>query len=96
MSIRSVEDRSDVSSAQCTIFDHVIESSKVGIRKPELGFYTLACETAGSRVLTELCFFDDLGINLKTARAMGMATIKVVSADQALGELEGLLGIPLR
>jgi putative hydrolase of the HAD superfamily len=41
-------------------------------------------------------FLDDLGINLKPARAMGMATIKVVSADQALGELEVLLGISLR
>jgi putative hydrolase of the HAD superfamily len=91
---RSVEERSDVSSAM-TIFDHVIESSKVGIRKPEPGFYTLACETAGVSA-DRVVFLDDLGINLKPAREMGMATIKVVSADQALGELEGLLGIPLR
>ena len=91
---RSVEDRSDVSSAM-QIFDHVIESSKVGVRKPELGFYTLACETAGVEA-DRVVFLDDLGINLKTARAMGMATIKVVSADQALGELEEFLGISLR
>ena len=91
---RSVEDRSDVSSAM-QIFDHVIESSKVGVRKPELGFYTLACETAGVEA-DRVVFLDDLGINLKTARAMGMATIKVVSADQALGELEEFLAISLR
>jgi putative hydrolase of the HAD superfamily len=91
---RSVEERSDVSTAM-TIFDHVIESSKVGIRKPEPGFYTLACETAGVAA-DRVVFLDDLGINLKPARAMGMATIKVVSADQALGELEVLLGISLR
>jgi len=91
---RSVEERADVSTAM-TIFDHVIESSKVGIRKPEPGFYTLACETAGVSA-DRVVFLDDLGINLKPARAMGMATIKVVSADQALGELEGLLGISLR
>ena len=91
---RSVEERADVSTAM-TIFDHVIESSKVGIRKPEPGFYTLACETAGVSA-DRVVFLDDLGINLKPARAMGMATIKVVSADQALEELEGLLGISLR
>jgi putative hydrolase of the HAD superfamily len=91
---RSVEERSDVSAAM-TIFDHVIESSKVGIRKPEPGFYTLACTTAGVQP-ERVIFLDDLGINLKPARAMGMSTIKVVSADQALGELEGLLGLSLR
>ena len=91
---RSVEERADVSTAM-TIFDHVIESSKVGIRKPEPGFYTLACDTAGVSA-DRVVFLDDLGINLKPTRAMGMATIKVVSADQALGELEGLLGISLR
>ena len=77
------------------IFDHVIESSKVGIRKPEPGFYSLACETAEVEA-DRVVFLDDLGINLKTARAMGMATIKVVSADQALGELEEFLDISLR
>ena len=91
---RSVAERADVSTAM-TIFDHVIESSKVGIRKPEPGFYTLACDTAGVSA-DRVIFLDDLGINLKPARAMGMATIKVVSTDQALGELEGLLGISLR
>jgi putative hydrolase of the HAD superfamily len=41
-------------------------------------------------------FLDDLGVNLKPAAAMGMTTIKVVSADQALDDLERVLGLPLR
>lgn len=76
-------------------FDHVVESSKVGCRKPEPEFYELACRTAG--VTADRCvFLDDLGINLKPARAMGMATIKVLSAEQAIDDLESILGIPLR
>ena len=41
-------------------------------------------------------FLDDLGINLKPAAAMGMTTIKVTSADQAITDLEHVLGISLR
>ena len=74
-------------------FDHVIESSKVGVRKPERRFYEIACERAG--VAPSACvFLDDLGINLKTARAIGMATIKVTSGAQALGELAAMLAMP--
>lgn len=76
-------------------FHHVVESSKVGCRKPEPAFYTQACELAGV-VADEVVFLDDLGINLKPARAMGMTTIKVLGADQALGELEAVLGLALR
>lgn len=76
-------------------FDHVIESSKVGCRKPEPEFYELACRTAA--VSPEQCvFLDDLGINLKPARAMGMTTIKVLTADQAITDLEAALGIDVR
>lgn len=76
-------------------FDFVVESSKVNVRKPERRFYEIACELAD--VSPEECvFLDDLGINLKTARQMGMVTIKVTSADQALGELAELVGIELR
>lgn len=74
-------------------FDHIIESSKVGVRKPEQRFYEIACERAD--VAPNACvFLDDLGINLKTARAMGMATIKVTSGAQALGELANVLALP--
>lgn len=76
-------------------FDHLVESSKVGIRKPESGFYEIACELAGVSP-AECVFLDDLGINLKPARAMGMTTIKVTGAQQAIEALEGVLGIALR
>ena len=75
-------------------FDHVIESSKVGCRKPEPAFYELACATAGVEPV-ECVFLDDLGINLKPARAMGMCTIKVLDARQAIGDLERVLGVEL-
>jgi putative hydrolase of the HAD superfamily len=74
-------------------FDHVIESSKVGVRKPEQRFYEIACERAGVEP-AHCVFLDDLGINLKTARAMGMTTIKVLSGPQALGELSKILDLP--
>jgi putative hydrolase of the HAD superfamily len=77
-----------------TLFAHVVESSKIGARKPEPRFYQRACELVG--VAPEHCvFLDDLGINLKPARALGMTTIKVGDPAQALAELEALLGHPL-
>ncbi len=76
------------------LFDAVVESSKVGMRKPEEGFYRLACELLEVEP-TECVFLDDLGVNLKPARAMGMATIKVADPDAAIRELEELLGIAL-
>jgi len=76
------------------LFDHVIESSKVGIRKPDPRIYLLACDTLG--VKPEHCvYLDDLGINLKPAAALGMKTIKVLSAEQALPELEAAVGFPV-
>jgi putative hydrolase of the HAD superfamily len=76
------------------MFDVVIESSKVGFRKPEPRIYELACDAMAVDP-TEAVFLDDLGINLKPAKAMGMATIKVVSAAQALAELAEILGMSL-
>jgi putative hydrolase of the HAD superfamily len=76
------------------LFDHVIESSKVGARKPEPRFYELALRRL--RIEPEhAVYLDDLGVNLKPARAMGMTTIKVVDAPQALRELEAVLELPL-
>ena len=77
------------------LFDVVIESSKLGIRKPEPRFYELACEALEVDP-SDCVFLDDLGINLKPARAMGMTTIKVDTPAQALGELEVVLGLELR
>ena len=72
-------------------FDVIVESSKVGVRKPERRFYEIACELLG--VGAEECvFLDDLGINLKPAAAMGMTTIKVTSAEQAIADLTAALG----
>jgi putative hydrolase of the HAD superfamily len=69
------------------LFDHVIESSKVGIRKPDPLIYQMMCETLG--VKPETCvYLDDLGGNLKPARALGMTTIKVDTGPQAIAELE--------
>jgi putative hydrolase of the HAD superfamily len=76
------------------LFDVVIESSKVGIRKPEPRIYEMACEAMAVDP-TEAVFLDDLGINLKPAKAMGMTTIKVVSSAQALGELAEILSMTL-
>jgi putative hydrolase of the HAD superfamily len=75
-------------------FDHLIESSEVGLRKPEPAFYELACRRAGVEP-GEVVFLDDLGINLKPARLMGMTTIKVLSPEQAIADLESVLAIPL-
>ena len=72
-------------------FDVIVESSKIGVRKPEPRFYEIACEMLG--VTPDECvFLDDLGINLKPAAAMGMITIKVNSEDQAIADLSAVLG----
>jgi putative hydrolase of the HAD superfamily len=78
-----------------TLFDAVVESSVVGVRKPEEAFYKLALDAldVGAK---ECVYLDDLGVNLKPARAMGMTTIKVVDAEEAVTELERHLGISLR
>ena len=73
-------------------FDHVVESSKVGCRKPEPRFYEIACELLNVSP-TECVFLDDLGINLKPAAAMGMRTIKVGDPHAALQELSDHLGL---
>ena len=88
------EERADVAGIM-ERFDHVVESSKVGRRKPEVEFYEIACDLVGVRP-DECVFLDDLGINLKPAKAMGMTTIKVVTADQAIADLESALGLTLR
>jgi putative hydrolase of the HAD superfamily len=76
-------------------FDVVIESSRVGVRKPDPRFYRMACDQLGIEP-AEAVFLDDLGVNLKPARDMGMATIKVVDPARAIDELEGVVGFPLR
>ncbi len=78
-----------------TLFEHVVESSKLGMRKPDPRIYRHACDLLG--VQPEDCvYLDDLGINLKPARALGMRTIKVTDPDVAIAELQAMVGIPLR
>ena len=77
------------------LFDVVVESSAVGLHKPDPRIYTLTCERLGI-LPTEAVFLDDIGRNLKAARELGMRTIRVNDPSQALVELEELLGIRLR
>jgi putative hydrolase of the HAD superfamily len=73
-------------------FDYVIESSKVGVRKPDPRIYRMMCDALG--VAPAACvYLDDLGINCKPAAALGMAAIKVTSGEQALIDLGTLLGM---
>jgi putative hydrolase of the HAD superfamily len=78
-------------AAVMTRFDHVIESSKIGIRKPDPRIYTMMCDLLC--VEPEACIYlDDLGINCKPAAMLGMRAIKVTSGEQALADLGMLLG----
>lgn len=74
-----------------SLFELVVESSRVGVRKPEPRFYLSACESLNIDPKRAI-YLDDLGINLKPAQAMGMRTIKVVDPDEALRTLATLLG----
>ena len=77
------------------LFDHVIESAKIGLRKPDPRIYTMMTDKLG--VDPKRCvYLDDLGVNLKPAREMGMTTIKVLNAPQAIAELEVATGLALR
>lgn len=77
------------------LFDHVIESAKIGLRKPDPRIYAMMVAALG--VDPKACvYLDDLGVNLKPAREMGMTTIKVVDARQAIAELEAATGLKLR
>lgn len=77
-----------------SLFDVVVESAVVGLRKPDPRIYQMACEGLGVEV-HEAVFLDDMGTNLKGARAIGMATIKVDHTHSAIEELEAALGLSL-
>lgn len=76
------------------LFDAILESRVLGVRKPDPRFYELACE-ALDVAPDECVFLDDLGVNLKPARQLGMHTIKVTDPDVALTELGDLVGLSL-
>ena len=74
------------------LFDHIIESSKAGVRKPDPAIYLMMCEALS--VKPDACvYLDDLGVNCKPAAALGMRAIKVVDVDQTLAELAAATGL---
>jgi putative hydrolase of the HAD superfamily len=83
-------EKADAVEAIMARFDHLIESSKAGVRKPDPRIYQMMCEALD--VAPPACIYlDDLGINCKPAAALGMAAIKVTSGQQALHDLGALL-----
>jgi putative hydrolase of the HAD superfamily len=94
-SIGSESGRSLYIAEVMALFDHIIESAKIGLRKPNPRIYQMMTDALD--VDPEHCvYLDDLGINLKPARAMGMTTIKVLGAAQAIADLERATGLSLR
>jgi putative hydrolase of the HAD superfamily len=77
------------------LFDHVIESAKIGLRKPDPRVYEMMVQQLGVDP-TACVYLDDLGVNLKPARAIGMTTIKVLTGEQAIADLEAATGLTLR
>ena len=76
-------------------FDHVIESSKAGVRKPDPRIYQMMCDLFA--VEPAACIYlDDLGINCKPAAGLGMHAMKVIDGEKALADLEAVLAMPLR
>ena len=90
---RSEEAASEVAAIMVR-FEHVIESSKAGVRKPDPRIYQMMCEKLGVEP-GECIYLDDLGINCKPAAQLGMHAIKVTSGEQALADLSAVLGVPL-
>lgn len=94
-SIGSLGGRSIYVAEVMALFDHVIESAKIGLRKPDPRIYRMMVDTLG--VDPKNCvYLDDLGVNLKPAREMGMTTVKVLDGPQAIAELEIATGLSLR
>ena len=86
------EAKAAASQSVMALFDVIVESSVEGVRKPNPRIYEIACDRMG--VGPDGCvFLDDLGINLKPAKALGMTTIKVIEEDQAIKDLEKATGI---
>ena len=92
---RADDERADQAARVMALFDVVVESSVEGVRKPQPRIYEIACERLGVAP-RHAVFLDDLGINLKPARAMGMTTIRVTTEDQALAELSAATGLVFR
>jgi epoxide hydrolase-like predicted phosphatase len=92
---READERAEPTRELRQLFHVFVESSREGLRKPDPRIYALACERL-EVAPSEAVFLDDIGRNLKPARELGMATIKVAQPESALAELEALLGLALR
>ena len=86
------DERAEQAAKVMALFDVVVESSVEGVRKPQPRIYEIACQRLGVAPQHTI-FLDDLGINLKPARAMGMTTIKVATEQQAIRELGDATGL---
>jgi len=92
--IGSTSGRSLYIAEVMVLFDHIIESAKIGLRKPDPRIYAMMVEALN--VDPKNCIYlDDLGVNLKPAREIGMTTIKVLNAQQAIADLETATGLKL-
>lgn len=87
-------DKADAYEQVFARFEHVIESSKAGVRKPDPRIYLMMCETLGLEPAACI-YLDDLGINCKPAAQLGMHAIKVTSGEQALADLSAAVGLSL-
>ncbi len=86
------DQRAEQAAKVMAMFDVIVESSVEGVRKPQPRIYEIACARLGVEP-AHTVFLDDLGINLKPARAMGMTTIKVVTEQQAIQDLAAATGL---
>jgi len=88
----SSEDKAARIGAIMSQFDAVIESSKVGVRKPDPKIYLMMCDLLA--VKPQACvYLDDLGVNCKPAAGLGMKAIKVQTEDQLLADLAAATGL---
>ena len=90
----ALDDKNEERIEIMSLFDHIIESKIIGVRKPDIEFYKIALQITEADPLKTI-FLDDLGINLKTAKKIGISTIKVFSGVQAINELENLIDVDL-
>ncbi len=91
-SMASDEGGASKTAAIFPLFDHLIQSSEVGVRKPDPRIYLMMCEALG--VEPQACvYLDDLGVNCKPAAMLGMTAIKVLNETQALDDLEKATGL---
>ena len=91
-SMTQSEEKATQIGSVMNLFDVIIESSVVGVRKPNPAIYEMACQALGVSP-AEAAFLDDLGINLKPAKLMGMQTIKVIDEAQAISDLSAITGL---